>query len=314
MLTRLLIYLILPALIPGCSCRPGSSNTQGEQTGLPLVVATTTIIADMAENLCGGRMQVKSLMRPGEDPHIYDPRPLDARLISQAKIVLSNGLHLEGTLQEIIRNNLAQGAIHLALAEDPRIKPIESQQYKGAPDPHCWFNLKYFKIYTERAMTALIQCDPEGEETYRANAARYLAELDSLDRYTRNLFSKIPSHRRILVTAHDAFRYFGLEYGIEVMGVIGISTDQEPRPQDVEKLISAINEKHVTAVFIESSVAPALNNLVRKIAEKTGARIGGSLYSDSLGEPEGPAGTFIKMFRHNVDTIAEALMKGNTAA
>ena len=205
----------------------------------------------------------------GEDPHIYDPRPSDARLIARSKVVLTNGLHLEGTLDDIIRNNLAVGAIHAALAEDSRLEPIESLQYKGAPDPHCWFSIPYVKIYTDRAMQALIQADPEGEQLYRENARKYLAALDSLERYTRESIARIPPDRRVLVTAHDAFHYFSREYGIKVLNIIGISTDMEPRPRDLENLISLINENKVPAVFIETSVSASLNNLVRKVSQKT---------------------------------------------
>ena len=302
-----LIPMVVAALLGGCVSEE-KDKSAGDLDERPLLVATTTIIADIARNLSGERMRVVSIMRPGEDPHIYDPRPNDARLISRGKVVLTNGLHLEGTLDEIIRNNLAGDAIHVALAEDPRIKPVESQQYKGAPDPHCWFSIPYVKVYTDRAMQALIQADPEGEPLYRENARKYLAALDSLDRYTRELIAKIPPNRRILVTAHDAFHYFAREYGIKVLAVIGISTEMEPRPQDLENLISSIKKNNVPAVFIETSVSASLNNLVRKVSQKTGAVIGGSLYSDSLGEPGGPAGTFIEMFRHNVRTITESLM------
>ncbi|MFH1070458.1 MAG: zinc ABC transporter substrate-binding protein [Candidatus Glassbacteria bacterium] len=271
------------------------------------MVATTTIIADIARNLVDDRMEVVSIMKPGEDPHIYDPRPDDARTIGRGKVVLINGLHLEGTLHDIIHNNVAGGAVLCALGEDPRIKPIESQVFKGAPDPHCWFNILHVKVFVDRAMGALIEADPAGEAFYRENARRYYEKLDSLDAYTRQVLGSITAERRILVTAHDAFHYFGIEYGIEVIAVIGISTDQEPRPQDVENLVALIQAHSVPAVFIETSVSPSLNNLVRKVSEKTGARIGGTLFSDSLDEPDRPTGTYLGMFRHNVETIANAL-------
>ena len=307
MLRKILIISTAAAFLGGCGSGE-KDKTSADLDKAPLLVATTTIIADIAKSLAGERMRVESIMRPGEDPHIYDPRPNDARLISRAKVVLTNGLHLEGTLDDIIRNNLASDAIHLALAEDSRIEPIESQQYKGAPDPHCWFSIPFVKVYTDRAMQALIQADPEGEQLYRENARKYLAALDSLDRYTREAIAKIPPDQRVLVTAHDAFHYFSMEYGIKVFTVIGISTDMEPRPRDLEDLVSLINEYKVPAVFIETSVSASLNNLVRKVSQKTGAAIGGVLYSDSLGEQGGPAGTFIEMFRHNVKTITESLM------
>jgi manganese/zinc/iron transport system substrate-binding protein len=290
-----------------CVCWAGCTGAEKEQQTRPIVVATTTMIADLAGHLCGDRMHVEGLMRTGEDPHIYEPKPMDARLISKARLVLTNGLHLEGTLEDIIRNNLAEGAVLQHLAEDEKIKAIESQQYQGAPDPHCWFSIPYYKVYVERALQALIQVDPEGEQLYRANTGQYLSRLDSLDSYARERFSRIPPEKRVLVTGHDAFQYFGREYGIKVRGVIGISTEQEPRPQDIESLIAQIKENDIPAIFIETSVSSTLNNLVRKISEKTDAVIGGTLYSDSLGEPDGPAGTYIDMFGYNVETIVTAL-------
>jgi ABC-type Zn uptake system ZnuABC Zn-binding protein ZnuA len=289
-----------------------SSGGGGDADTRPLLVATTTIIHDIAGNIAGDRMRVLGIMKSGEDPHIYDPRPGDARMIAGADVVLVNGLHLEGTLHDIVHNNLKSGAVLKELAEDPRIHPIESETYKGAPDPHCWFNVPYVKVYAERTSDALAEADPAGAEYYRANLAEYLVKLDSLDAYARRVIASIPEQRRILVTAHDAFHYFGIEYGIEVMTVIGISTDAEPRPQDVESLVSLIQDHHVPAVFIETSVSASLNNMVRKVSEKTGARIGGTLFSDSLGDPGTPEGTYIGMVRHNLDTIAAAL-KGEGA-
>jgi len=305
-ISKLFAVIFMAAL---CVLWVACGSAGSEFRAPPGVVATTTMIADLAGNLCGDRLQVRGIMRPGEDPHIYEPRPLDARIIAAARLVLANGLHLEGTLEGIIRNNLAEGAPLVHLAEDERIRTIESQQYRGAPDPHCWFSIPYFKIYVERALQALVRIDPEGEQIYRANAGRYLARLDSLDSYARRQLARIPPRKRVLVTGHDAFQYFGREYGIQVLGVVGISTEQEPRPRDVEFLISKIKENNIPAVFFETSVSSTLNNLVRKISEKTDAEIGGTLYSDSLGEPDGPTGTFIDMFRYNIDTITTALSR-----
>jgi manganese/zinc/iron transport system substrate-binding protein len=301
-----LILLVLAA----CSKEQNDGESSPVADTRPIIVATTTIVADIARNVAGDRMSVISIMKPGEDPHIYDPRPGDARLLAGADVVLTNGLHLEGTLHDIVHNNLKDGAVFCELAEDERIKVIESEQYQGAPDPHCWFSLPFVKVYTANATEALIAADPPGADHYRANARSYLARLDSLDTYTRKVFTTIPEENRILVTAHDAFHYFGIEYGIEVKTVIGINTDSEPRPQDIESLVRIIEQHNVPAVFIETSVSPSLNNLVRKVSQKTGAVVGGELYSDSLGEPEGETGAFLGMFRHNVDTIAKALGAG----
>ncbi len=305
-----IFFVLCAVLLAACSGGDRGNETARPDDSRPVIVATTTIVADIARNVAGGRMRVVSIMKTGEDPHIYDPRPGDARLIAGADVVLTNGLHLEGTLQGIVRNNLREGAVFRELAEDERIEVIESVQYQGAPDPHCWFSIPYVKVYARNATEALCDADPPNADYYRANARSYLARLDSLDSYARGVFAMIPEKNRILVTAHDAFHYFGIEYGIEVMTVIGISTDSEPRPLDLENLVNLIKRNNVPAVFIETSVSASLNNLVRKVSEKTGALIGGTLYSDSLGEPDGDSGTFLGMFRHNVDTIAGALGKG----
>jgi ABC-type Zn uptake system ZnuABC Zn-binding protein ZnuA len=207
----------------------------------------------------------------------------------------------------VIENNLPAGALNVALGETSKIKPLESQQYQGAPDPHVWFNVKYFRVFAERTRDALIRADPAGTGTYRRAAAAYLKDLDALDRYARAQLGTIPKARRVLVTSHDAFQYLGKAYGIEVHAVIGISTEQEPRPQDVEALVKIVKERNVKAVFIETSVSPTLNALVRRVSERTGVRVGGELFSDSLGRADGPAGTYLGMVRHNVATITAAL-------
>ncbi len=276
-------------------------------TDKPLVVATTTMIADLARQLSAGRFEVAGIMRTGEDPHVYEPRPSDALLLRRAKVLLRNGLHLEGTLVKIIENNLPAGAINAPVGDSPKIVPLESQQYHGAPDPHCWFNVRYFKVFAENTRDAFIKADPAGEVAFRKAAAGYLKQLDSLDRFARTELAKIPVARRVLITSHDAFQYFGKAYGIEVHAVIGISTEQEPRPQDVEALVKVVTDRKVRAVFIETSVSPTLNALVQRVSERTGVKVGGTLYSDSLGPEDGPAGTYIGMVRHNVKTVVAAL-------
>jgi ABC-type Zn uptake system ZnuABC Zn-binding protein ZnuA len=273
----------------------------------PLVVCTTTMISDLARNICGGRFEVVGIMRPGEDPHIYTPRPTDALLIRKAKLLLRNGLHLEGTLAKIIDNNLAPGAVQVAVAEDPRIKPLESEQYKGAPDPHCWFNIAYFRVYAEKCSSAMSQVDPAGKEIYEKAENSYRQQLEELEKYTREQLATIPKQRRVLITSHDAFQYFGRAYDVEVHALIGISTEQEPKPQDVENLVKLIGERQIKSVFIETSVSGRLNNLVRKVSSKAAVEVGGTLYSDSLAEPDSPCGTYIGMLHYNVDTIVKAL-------
>ncbi len=268
------------------------------------VVCTTTMIADLAERLAGDDAEVVGIMRVGEDPHVYKVRPRDAQEIASAQLVLTNGLHLESTLLHVIENN-ARGAV-VALAEDPRIEPLSGGS-GAAPDPHCWFNVKYFRVFAERARDALCEADPAHEAAYRQRADAYLKELDQLHAWVQEQVDSVPRASRAIVTSHDAFAYYGRAYGIEVHAVIGISTEQQPKPQDVARLEQLVRDRGVKALFIETSVSKTLNDIVERIAEKTGARIGGALYSDSLGAPDTEAGTYVGMVRHNTRTIVEAL-------
>ena len=303
------VGLMLGALLAfaavGCGGEePGASGAQ--QAGKIRVVCTTTMIADLARNIAGDDAQVIGIMKTGEDPHVYDVRPRDAQMIADADVVLMNGLHLESTLLHIIDHN-ATGAVVSRLAEDERIKTLGSQDAEGAPDPHCWFDVNYFKVYAQRACDALVQADPTHAQGYKARAAAYIDELDKLDEYVVQQLGTIPQDKRVILTSHDAFNYYGHRYGVKVLAVIGISTDQQPKPQDIAALEAQVTGQGVRALFIETSVSRTLNDIVKKIAANSGASIGGSLYSDSMGDPGTPAGTYIGMVRHNTDLIVKAL-------
>lgn len=270
------------------------------------VVCTTTMITDLAREIVGDLADVRGIMKPGEDPHVYDVRPRDVQLIANADVVLMNGLHLESTLQHIIENN-ARNAIVARLAESPRITPLGSEQVRGAPDPHCWFNVEYFRVYAQQARDALMKADPAHGETYHRRAGEYIEKLDRLHVWVRKHIDTIPRERRVMVTSHDAFQYFGNAYAVDVFAVIGISTEQQPKPRDIARLESIVRERNVRALFVETSVSQTLNQIVKKIARRTGVKIGGTLFSDSLGEPGTAAGTYIGMVRRNVETIVNAL-------
>ncbi len=312
---RIAGFLVLSLLLftlSGCGEESTGASSGGaappgnEEGGKFTIVCTTTMIADLAKNLAGDNAEVLGIMKTGEDPHVYDVRPRDAQMIANADVVLMNGLHLESTLEHVIEHN-AQGATVAKLAEDDRIKTLGSETIEGAPDPHCWFNVAYFKVYTERARDALIAADPSNAEAYQARAKAYLAELDTLDAYVTEQMGSIPQERRVIVTSHDAFQYFGKRYGVDVLAVIGISTEQQPRPQDITALEAKVASRNVKALFIETSVSRTLNDIVKKIADHSGASIGGTLYSDSLGDPGTDAGTYIGMVRQNTDLIVKAL-------
>jgi manganese/zinc/iron transport system substrate-binding protein len=292
--------LLAALLLPGCG---DASNTLGGN-GKPVVVCTTTMIADLAENIAGGHATVVNIMGVGKDPHVYEVLPQDAKAIKTADLVLYNGLHLEATLLNIIDDARTK---KVALGESDEIQVLADAEVGEAVDPHCWMNVEYFKVYAQGVRDALIEVDPEHADAYRANADAYIKQLDELHAWVLEKVDQVPREQRVMITSHDAFRYLGDAYGIDVYAVIGISTEQAPRPQDVRALAETVEKNKVKALFIETSVSNTLNDMVRKVADQTGAKIGGTLHSDSLGEPESEAGTYIGMIRHNIDTIVDAL-------
>lgn len=301
--TKMGFYLFVLMLMFGCG--DSSDQTQREAIDGITVVATTTMIEDLARQLVGDKANVVGIMKVGEDPHVYETRPNDAVTISKADLVLSNGFHLEATLDGVI-HQAAQGKV-VHLAEDAGIEPLGSQVYEGAPDPHCWMDVMLFKRYAQAALDALIEVDPENQSHYTERATAYFAELDRLDAWVKEQIDSVPQEQRLVVTSHDAFNYYAKAYSVEFHGVMGISTDGQIAAQNVERLRNTVKERGIRALFVETSVTPTLNAMVEKIAADTGAKIGGTLYSDSLGGPETKAGTYIGMIRHNTTTLVEAL-------
>ncbi len=290
------VALCGPAL--GGGCRQERSDSDGR----PTVVCTTTMIADLAANLVGDKAHVIGIMRPGEDPHIYEPKTGDVDALADADLVLYNGLHLEGTLLKNIQEDAT--GLTVALAESDKIVPLGAA---GAADPHCWMNVRHFIVYAERACQALQKMDPPNAEHYRQRTDGYVRQLEALDREVRAQIAAVPRERRVMVTSHDAFAYYGQAYDIDVHAVIGISTEEQIKPDHVEKLEALVRDRGVRAAFIETSVSRVLNDTVREIAARTGVRIGGTLFSDSLDEPGRPGGSYLGMIRHNTSTIVEAL-------
>jgi manganese/zinc/iron transport system substrate-binding protein len=215
----------------------GCGDSAGGETGGKLrIVATTTMLEDLARRIAGPDAQVTGIMKPGEDPHIYDVRPQDAELIRNADVVLMNGFHLEATLTDIAAQHAGDARV-VHLAEASGIEALKSDgAASGAPDPHLWMNAAYFRRYAEVTRDAIIAADPEHAEGYRLRADAYIAELDALDKWIREQVATVPRERRVIVTSHDAFQYFGAAYDVDVYGVIGISTEQQPRPQDLQRL------------------------------------------------------------------------------
>lgn len=273
------------------------------------VTATTGMIADTARAVGGGHVAVTALMGPGVDPHLYKATQGDLRRLMEAGLILYNGLHLEGRMAEVLEK-IGQRVPTVRVTEGIPVERLRApEDFEKQFDPHVWFDLGLWRFVVERIRDAFIERDAANAAAYRAGAAAYLAEMDALDAHARAAIATVPETRRVLITAHDAFGYFGAAYGIEVMGLQGISTAAEFGLRDVDRLVEVIVSRGLPAVFIESSVSPRSIEAIIAGARSRGhaVRLGGELHSDALGAPDGPAGTFLGMFRHNVDTIVEAL-------
>lgn len=284
----------------------GLAAQEQEDQSLPLVVTSASIFADMTEMVAGGHVRIQSVVPIGGDPHIYEPTPADVQLVSRADLVLVNGLTFEGWMRELIENSGTK-AETVTITEG--IGTIESEEYANSSDPHAWMTARNGLTYVQNIRDALIKLDPFNRKVYEFNAGVYLKQLEDLDREIFKQIASIPEKNRVLITSHDAFRYFGRHYGIRVEAALGTSTDAEVQTDDVNRLTNIIRETGVPAIFVESTINP---KLIRQIATDNGVIIGGYLYADSLGEPDTPAGTYEGMLRYNVSTIVEAL-KGNTA-
>lgn len=268
----------------------------------PLVVTSASIFADMAAVIGGDMITVESIVPIGGDPHTYEPTPSDVQLIARADAILINGLTFEGWINEMIANSGSTAAV-TRITEG--LEEIASEEYQNSSDPHAWMSAKNGQTYVANIRDALIRLDPKNAEAYRFNANIYGLQIADLDTYIQSQIARIPQQKRVLITSHDAFRYYGRRYGIAVEATLGTSTDADVRTQDVARLTQLIRERKIPAIFVESTVNP---KLIRQIANDNGVAIGGSLYADSLGEPGGEAGTYLDMLRHNTDVIVAGLL------
>jgi manganese/zinc/iron transport system substrate-binding protein len=305
----ILPLVILPAALALGACG-GGEDASASGDGQPLrIVATTSIVADTASRIAGEHAKIEALMGPGVDPHLYKASESDVRRLSEADLILYNGLHLEGKMGDIL-TKMARRRPVVAVSED--IAPSllrEPPEFAGQYDPHVWFDVSMWKETLGPIARELGKLDPAHAKEYEANAAAYARELDELDAWVKQQIGTIPPAQRTLVTAHDAFGYFGRRYGMEVVGIQGISTLSEAGLNDMDRVVQVIVGKGVKAIFVESSVPRRSIEAVQAGVEAQGKQvaIGGQLYSDSLGAAGAPEGTYAGMVRTNTNTIVNAL-------
>jgi len=262
------------------------------------IVASFSIPGDFVRNVGGDRVSVITLVGPEGDVHVYAPSPADARKIADAKLLVINGLGLEGWLPRLLQASGSKAPIITAT------KGIAPLNIGLDADPHAWQSVANAKIYVANIRDALASVDPADAEVFRSQAQSYLGKLDALDREVRQAIAKIPPSRRKVISTHDAFGYFASAYGIEFIAPVGVSTESEPTARGIAAIIRQIKDEKIPAVFLENISDP---RLIRRIAAETGARVGGTLYSDSLTGEKGDAPTYIDMVRHNIRALTSAL-------
>ena len=299
---RLFILTILGFFLAGC----GENKKEPSSNGKINVVSTTTMITDMVKQIGGDKINLKSLMGPGVDPHLYDPIPTDAIALTEADVIFYNGLKLEGQMSSDLKN-LNGIALSSAINKD-LIQGDESY-----PDPHIWGNAALWSNCIPLVVDALSEQDSKNAEYYKSSGAKLIEKYNSLHSWAIERVSGISEEARILITSHDAFEYFGNAYGFKVVGLQGISTATEAGISERVKLVDFIKENKVKAIFVESSVSP---DAIKSIAEDSGAIIGGELFSDAMGEPgemesfngdRYDLGTYEGMIKHNINTVVDSL-------
>lgn len=291
------------AALVGCQGGPAASN------GKLKAVSTTGMIHDIVRNVGGGHVESQALMGPGIDPHLYRATAGDVRKLESADIVFYNGLELEGRMEEIFAKLASVKPTHAVAENVPEERLRRPPEFQGRFDPHVWFEVELWRHAASTVIEALVAADPDHAGDYKANGDAYLKKLEALEAWLRAELEKVPPGQRVLITAHDAFGYFGRAYGYEVLGIQGMSTASEASAADIRRLADLIAKKKLKAIFVESSVPQGTIESLRQAVAARGwqVRIGGQLFSDAMGKEGTPEGTYEGMVRHNVRTIVAAL-------
>ncbi len=296
------LAILLPLVLFGCT-PSNSSNSKADDK--PQVVATSTIIADLAEEVGGDEIQLTGILQPGTDPHVYEPRPQDSRFLEEADLILYNGYNLEPGLIKLMN---AAGTKARKLAVGEVAKPLQLDKGKGevVPDPHVWGDVKNAIAMVNAIRDSLIELSPEDKAEFTQNAQQLTTELKQLDSWITQQIQTIPPNKRKLVTTHDAFQYYGRAYQIPIAGtLIGISTEEQPSAQTVKQLVESIKKIGVSAIFAETTINP---NLIQTVAQEAGVKLAArQLYSDSIGAAGSEGDTYSKMMAANTRSIVEAL-------
>jgi zinc/manganese transport system substrate-binding protein len=268
------------------------------------VVATFTILGDMVRQVGGDGVQVTTLVGPNGDAHVYEPTPADAKSVAEADLLVVNGLGMEGWMKRLSKAASYKGPVVVASKGVKTRQMVEDGRTET--DPHAWQDLANGKLYVANIAAGLAKVDPADSEVYRANADRYSRELSDLDAWVRAEIGAVPPAKRKVITSHDAFGYFGRAYGVTFLAPEGISTETEISAKDLAKLVTQIRQTRIKAIFMENMSDP---RLIEQLAKEAGAAVGGTLYVDALSQPDGPAATYVAMFRHNVPQLKAAMLK-----
>lgn len=309
-LTIAITILILSTLLVGCG--NNRNNIQVKDNGKLNIVVTTTIIGDAVKAIGGDKVNLEVLMGPGIDPHLYKASAGDVNKMQKADLLIYNGLHLEGKLGDIFEQLQKTNKNTYAVADViDSAKLIESEEFAGSYDPHIWFDVQLWIEAVEGIKNSLITIDSENHDYYNKNALDYLNELESLNDYIKSRVEELPENKKVIITAHDAFSYFGEAYGFEVKGLQGLSTVTEAGTADVRDLAEFIANREIAAIFIESSVPAKNMEALKNAVDSRGftVEIGGELFSDSLGNPGTEEETYIGTVKHNINTIVDGLLK-----
>lgn len=296
---------LIVAFLLGCS-----NNQELDTDGRIKAVATTGMITDLVEILGGEHVVVHGLMGPGVDPHLYKATPRDVQALQKADLIFYNGLHLEAKMGELFER-MGETRTTVAVTRSiPESLLFSPEAFAGHPDPHVWFDVSLWKYAAREVAHVLAEKYPELAQEFNRNAADYLTQLDALDAYVTQQAERVPPDQRILITAHDAFNYWGHRYGFEVAGLQGISTQAEAGTKDVQDLVNLIVDRQIPAIFIESSVPIKNIHAVQEAVHAKGWKVavGGELFSDAMGDADRFEGSYLGMVTHNIDTIVSALL------